>query len=182
MILRLTPPSRCDILGKRRRWRDDLIFRKHFESRGALLQVKKALVYPSCVSYCPFTGTSLVKSLHIQVFAMLASFALLALSAYQVFAFPSYLSDAFPHDRSGDPAHVDSPCPHMVELAKRAITKGSEIANRQAPGTIPPFNAAEQYVSNQGQYEFVAPGPTDQRGPCKSLPVEVKLKRSHIES
>ena len=141
------------------------------------MQFKKAPVSRSCVSYCPFTSTSLIRSLYIQVFTMLASFALLALSVYQVFAFPSHLSDAFLQNRNADPAHIDSPCPHMVELA---ITKGSEIAKRQAPGTTPPFNAAEQYVSNQGQYEFVAPGPTDQRGPCKSLPAEVKLRRSHI--
>lgn len=58
--------------------------------------------------------------------------------------------------RNASPAQVDTPCPHMKELAKR-----------QAPGLTPPFNAAQQYVSNTGAHAFVAPGPNDQRGPCK---------------
>ena len=37
---------------------------------------------------------------------------------------------------------------------------------RQAPGVTPPFDASQQYVSNTGEHAFVAPGPTDQRGPC----------------
>ena len=98
---------------------------------------------------------------------MLSSFVLLALCAYGVFGFPSRLSEAFLHKGSADPAQVDSSCPHMVELAKHAVTEGSDHSKRQAPGTVPPFNAAEQYVSNQGQHKFVAPGPRDQRGPCK---------------
>ena len=99
---------------------------------------------------------------------MLACFALLALSAYEVSAFPSHLSEAFLQKRNVDRAQVDSPCPRMVELAKR-----------QAPGVVPPFNAAEQYVSNQGQHSFIAPGPTDQRGPCKSSCIRVVMKLSH---
>ena len=109
---------------------------------------------------------------------MLTGFILLALSANKVSGFPSHLSDAFLQKRSADPAQVDSSCPHMVELAKRAVIEGSEHAKRQAPGTVPPFNAAEQYVSNQGQYEFVAPGPTDQRGPCKYHRINVEVKLS----
>lgn len=35
--------------------------------------------------------------------------------------------------------------------------------------TPPPFDASKQYVSNQGAYQFVAPGPTDARGPCPGL-------------
>lgn len=100
---------------------------------------------------------------------MLASIALLALSAYQVSAFPSHLSEVFLQNRDADSAQLVSPCPHAVELAKRAVAEGSGVAKRQAPGVVPPFNAAEQYVSNQGQYAFVAPGPTDQRGPCPGL-------------
>jgi hypothetical protein len=88
---------------------------------------------------------------------MLTQIALLALSAQQIAAFPSYLSEAFLNKRSADPAVSDSPCPHMT----------AELAKRQAPGVIPPFDAAEQYVSNTGANAFVPPGPTDQRGPCK---------------
>ena len=88
---------------------------------------------------------------------MLTKLAVLALSAQQVSAFPSLLSEAFLNKRNPDPALAGSPCPHMA----------AELAKRQAPGVTPPFNAAEQYVSNMGANEFVAPGPTDQRGPCE---------------
>ena len=33
----------------------------------------------------------------------------------------------------------------------------------------PAFDAKTQYVSTSGQYAWVAPGPTDQRGPCPGL-------------
>ena len=105
---------------------------------------------------------------------MLASFTLLALSAFEVSAFPSYLSEAFLQNRKADPAQVDSPCPHMADLAKRAVTESPETTKRQAPGVVPPFNAAEQYVSNQGVHQFVAPGPTDQRGPCKFSHIKLR--------
>ena len=110
---------------------------------------------------------------------MLTRVILLALSAYQVSGFPSHLSEAFSQKRSGDPVQVDSPCPHMAELAKRGVVKDSQIVERQYPGAVPPFNAAEQYVSNQGQHSFVAPGPTDQRGPCKYLRIDVEVKHAH---
>ena len=110
---------------------------------------------------------------------MLACFALLVLSAYEVSAFPSHLSEAFLQKRNANPAGVDSPCPHMVELAKRAVAGGPELAKRQAPGVVPPFDAAEQYVSNQGVHSFVAPGPTDQRGPCKSSHTRVRGEVSY---
>ena len=109
---------------------------------------------------------------------MLFSFVMLALSAYTVSGFPSRLSEALIQKRSADQAQVDSPCPHMAELAKRAVAEGSEHVKRQAPGVVPPFNSAEQYVSNQGQHKFVAPGPTDQRGPCKYRPVNFEVKSS----
>ena len=86
---------------------------------------------------------------------MLASLVLLALAANHVSAFPSMLSEAFLNKRNAEPALAESPCPHMAALAKR-----------QAPGITPPFDAATQYVSNTGAHQFVAPGPTDQRGPC----------------
>ena len=98
---------------------------------------------------------------------MLFSLVLLALSACNVYGFPSRLFEDLIQKRNAEPTQGDSPCPHMAELAKRDLAEGSGYAKRQAPGVVPPFNAAEQYVSNQGQYKFVAPGPTDQRGPCK---------------
>lgn len=40
----------------------------------------------------------------------------------------------------------------------------------QATSRAPAFNATEQYVSNKGQYAFVAPDLTvDARGPCPGL-------------
>ena len=113
---------------------------------------------------------------------MLFSFVLLALLAYNVSGFPSRLSEALIQKRSADQAQVDSPCPHMAEIAKRTVAEGSQNIKRQAPGVEPPFNAAEQYVSNQGEHKFVAPGPTDQRGPCKyhRIKFEVKVSHSHL--
>ena len=89
---------------------------------------------------------------------MLCSLLLLALSATHVFAFPSMLSEAFISRRNAEHVSIDSPCPHMNELAKR-----------QAPGVTPPFDPSQQYVSTTGEHAFVAPGPTDQRGPCLSF-------------
>lgn len=54
---------------------------------------------------------------------------------------------------------------HLAEQAKAAAPN----ERRQLPGVIPPFDAASQYVSNTGDHAFVAPGPTDQRGPCPGL-------------
>src|SRR4051812_23079835 len=44
-----------------------------------------------------------------------------------------------------------------------------------APDALAPilgFNTEKQYVSNTGEHAFVAPGSTDQRGPCpgKNIP------------
>lgn len=103
-------------------------------------------LYDSLYPPCQFPSCTL---------KMLAFLVMLALSVQQVFAFPSFLSEAL-NKRHADQALADSPCPHMAKLAKR-----------QAPGITPPFNAAEQYVSNTGANAFVPPGPTDQRGPCE---------------
>jgi hypothetical protein len=54
---------------------------------------------------------------------------------------------------------------HLSDQAKAAAPN----EKRQTPVSIPPFDAASQYVSNQGEHKFVAPGPTDQRGPCPGL-------------
>ena len=86
---------------------------------------------------------------------MLCFLLLSALLANHAFAFPSILSEAFINKRNAERASIDSPCPHMNELAKR-----------QAPGVTPPFDPSQQYVSTTGEHAFVAPGPTDQRGPC----------------
>ncbi|KAL6718421.1 hypothetical protein ACLMJK_004510 [Lecanora helva] len=89
---------------------------------------------------------------------MLFSVLSLALAADTALAFPSLLSEAFINKRNAEPAGLDTPCPHMNQMAKR-----------QAPGVTPPFDAEQQYVSNQGEHAFRAPGPNDQRGPCPGL-------------
>lgn len=53
----------------------------------------------------------------------------------------------------------------LQHMSEASAPKGK----RQAPGIIPPFDAAAQYVSTTGNHAFVAPGPTDQRGPCPGL-------------
>ncbi|KAF2148326.1 Cloroperoxidase [Myriangium duriaei CBS 260.36] len=61
----------------------------------------------------------------------------------------------------------------VAHLAERQAAHAGKPIPKRAP--IPfvyeaaPFNASQQYISNQGQYKFVAPGPTDQRGPCPGL-------------
>jgi len=58
----------------------------------------------------------------------------------------------------------------MAHLSDQAMAAAPN-EKRQTPVSIPPFDAASQYVSNQGQHAFVPPGPTDQRGPCPGLNV-----------
>ena len=70
-------------------------------------------------------------------------------------AFPSYLSEAFIKNRNPRLVKKDADCPFAQAHAKR-----------QAPGSIPPFDASQQYVSNQGVHSFVPPSNNDQRGPC----------------
>lgn len=61
--------------------------------------------------------------------------------------------------------------PHIANVVAQEMTKTHEeaptLAKRQV--TSPTFNAKEQYVSTKGKYKWVAPGPTDQRGPCPGL-------------
>lgn len=52
---------------------------------------------------------------------------------------------------------------------KRQIDATAPQGTGALPATPPPFDAAAQYVSNQGIHAFVAPGPTDQRGECPGL-------------
>lgn len=58
--------------------------------------------------------------------------------------------------------------------------RAAEIMERQTGGTgaddaralfepVPIWNKQRQYVSNTGAHKFVAPGPTDARGPCPGL-------------
>ncbi|WPH01539.1 Hypothetical protein R9X50_00438500 [Acrodontium crateriforme] len=62
--------------------------------------------------------------------------------------------------------------PETMKLA-REIHQRRDVAPPQGAGAMPlvppPFDAASQYVSTSGQYAFVAPGPTDARGPCPGL-------------
>lgn len=53
---------------------------------------------------------------------------------------------------------------HLSEAAAAA-----PVEKRQTPLSVPPFDPVQQYVSNTGAHAFVAPGPTDQRGPCPGL-------------
>lgn len=56
---------------------------------------------------------------------------------------------------------------------KRAKLEGRAATPPQGagalPATPPPFDAATQYVSNQGTHKFVAPGAGDARGECPGL-------------
>ena len=84
---------------------------------------------------------------------------LLALSARSVFAFPGHLSEAMIQIRTANEAKARS----------GGISAGPEcpFAKRQFAGATPPFDAQQQYVSNQGEHAFHPPSGNDQRGPCK---------------
>lgn len=86
------------------------------------------------------------------------SLATLALTA-SVSAFPAMMFDA------------NSPVVKAAQAnaAKRAINAAAPQGVGALPLVPPPFNAALQYVSNQGQYAFVPPGPGDARGQCPGL-------------
>jgi hypothetical protein len=84
----------------------------------------------------------------------IAAAALLGLPA--CFAFPA---DIFARTRDGRNSEAD------MAVAEQFMAN----RKRQLPGVIPPFDAEVQYVSNTGQYAFVAPGATDARGPCPGL-------------
>lgn len=55
--------------------------------------------------------------------------------------------------------------------ANAAASIANAVAAHQANYRAPGFDPATQYVSNQGQYAFVAPNLAggDQRGPCPGL-------------
>lgn len=67
------------------------------------------------------------------------------------------------------PSNMDS----LLEPAMReavAEKKRQLVGGPQGDGALPlvppPFDAERQFVSNQGEHAFVAPGPGDERGPC----------------
>ena len=106
--------------------------------------------------------------------------ALMGIAAHQVSSFPSYLSEAMIQIRSADrqsqveQAQIETRkpgCPFAKRDPEAEAEPGCPFAKekRQAPGVTPPFDASQQYVSNTGDHAFVAPGPTDQRGPCMHL-------------
>ena len=108
----------------------------------------------------------------------LSVFTLLGLAAQQTSAFPSYLSEAMIQIRSADRRsqvehakveNRETGCPFTKRDAEAETEPGCPFAKekRQAPGVFPPFDASQQYVSNTGAHAFVAPGPNDQRGPCR---------------
>ena len=87
-----------------------------------------------------------------------STLAVAALTCKHVSAFPAVLSDTMINIRSTNEA--------------RALASGLDGPaglKRQAPGVTPPFDAAQQYVSNQGAHAFVPPSGNDQRGPCPGL-------------
>ena len=92
------------------------------------------------------------------------SFALFALSAVQVIAFPRLNTDSIKEltklaKKSGECPHLankkEAKCPHLAvnEELKRQTT----------------FDPSTQHVSTTGDYAWVAPGSGDQRGPCPGL-------------
>lgn len=89
---------------------------------------------------------------------MIPSILLLGLYLTEALAFPALFSGSFANQKATELSGADHPCPHVKQQYKR-----------QAPGIAPPFDAAQQYVSNTGTHRFVAPGPNDQRGPCKQF-------------
>lgn len=56
-----------------------------------------------------------------------------------------------------------------AEANPEAATIETRQANPTNPLGPPVFDPKFQYVSTTGKYAFVAPGPTDQRGPCPGL-------------
>ena len=92
------------------------------------------------------------------------SFALFALSAVQVTAFPRLNANSVKEltklaKKSGECPHLanqnEAKCPHLAvkEELKRQTT----------------FDPSTQHVSTTGEYVWVAPGSGDQRGPCPGL-------------
>lgn len=75
---------------------------------------------------------------------VITSFVALALTGYSA-AYPSILEHLQKEERSNP--------------SKRQLF----------PILPPPFDAASQYIDTTGDHAFVAPGASDQRGPCPGL-------------
>ncbi|KAK5112890.1 hypothetical protein LTR85_011117 [Meristemomyces frigidus] len=80
------------------------------------------------------------------------------LLASNVAAFPAAALDALSASFAKEGANT-----------KRATSVVAPQGTGYLPLVPPPFDAAAQYVSNKGQYAFVAPGPGDARGMCPGL-------------
>jgi Peroxidase, family 2 len=96
------------------------------------------------------------------------SLAALALSIQYVTAFPGVISETMIQARTANELKarnnaIEGGCP----FAKREAE--GRLQRRQLAGITPPFDAAQQYVSNQGTHAFVVPSGSDQRGPCPGL-------------
>ena len=89
------------------------------------------------------------------------SLCLTALAATTVLSFPSRMFDAsaFTDEEKRNVADIKAAI--EADAEKRAVETRAQYTTA--------FNAAQQYVSNQGQHAFVAPGPNDLRGPCPGL-------------
>ena len=85
--------------------------------------------------------------------------ATVALHSANVAAFPGKM------DQLMGPLYTEA----FKHKAKRQIDPTAPQGAGVMPATPPPFDAAAQYVSNQGEYAFVAPEATDQRGECPGL-------------
>ncbi|KAL9101911.1 MAG: hypothetical protein Q9163_002877 [Psora crenata] len=100
-------------------------------------------------------------------------FTVLCLTGQQAWAFPSILSEAMLHFRDADPqaerSQFESQCPYANGKHKAESGPTSPFTKRQASGIMPPFDASQQYVSNTGAHQFIAPSGNDQRGPCPGL-------------
>lgn len=82
----------------------------------------------------------------------------LAIAATEISALPSKMFDLSMNEQ-------ETRAIAGVVASIEASAKGKRVGTPLAPG----FVASEQYVSNTGAHAFVAPGPSDLRGPCPGL-------------
>ena len=92
------------------------------------------------------------------------SFAVFALSAVQVTAFPRL--DANSVKELTKLAKKSGECPH---LANQNEAKCPHLAVKEELKRQTTFDPSTQHVSTTGEYSWVAPGSGDQRGPCPGL-------------
>merc|ERR1712014_384667 len=87
-----------------------------------------------------------------------------AFLASNVHAFPTMAMDALTEPLKADAFNVK----RTAEIHARQGAAPPQGAGA-LPAIPPPFDAKAQYVSNQGKYKFVPPGPGDARGECPGL-------------